>query len=132
MRGATHFSIVDVCDTDEVGTTFWRAHFILSEIALQPPAGIDAAPQVLDLNGDGHLTCCSELAIARTLPMETGARLPPRFRIRIRLTTTFFRTVHPWPSPTLPVTARLISCFRTDWSSPRPPTSEPSVLLRHR
>ena len=55
MRGATHFSIVDVCDTDESGSVIWRASFRLTEIALEPRAAIDVAPQVLDMNGDGHL-----------------------------------------------------------------------------
>ena len=55
MRGATHFSIVNVCDSNETGDTIWRSHFDLTEIALSPTAGIDVAPQLVDLNGDGHL-----------------------------------------------------------------------------
>lgn len=55
MRGATHFSIVDVCDSDEQGAAVWRPNFLLTEIALVPPAPIDVAPQLLDMNGDGHL-----------------------------------------------------------------------------
>ena len=55
MRGATSFSIVDLCDTDQEGVTIWRPNFALTKIPLQPPARIDAPPQVLDVNGDGHL-----------------------------------------------------------------------------
>ncbi|MEI9938260.1 MAG: VCBS repeat-containing protein [Pseudomonadota bacterium] len=55
MRGATYFSIVDVCDSEENGELIWRPAFDLSQIALHPPAHIDVAPQILDLNGDGHL-----------------------------------------------------------------------------
>jgi len=55
MRGATRFSVVDVCDSDDQGAPAWRTKFELQEIALDPPRGIDVAPQVIDMNGDGHL-----------------------------------------------------------------------------
>ncbi|HKO49159.1 MAG TPA: VCBS repeat-containing protein [Polyangiaceae bacterium] len=55
MRGATHFSIVDACDSDDQGAVVWRATFLSSEIPLVPAARIDAAPQVLDMDGDGNL-----------------------------------------------------------------------------
>ena len=57
MRGAKRFNVVDICDTDEGGTLVWRekGNGQLFQIALEPPAAIDSAPQVLDLNGDGHL-----------------------------------------------------------------------------
>ena len=54
MRETTYFSVVDACDTDE-GTTVWRAQFGLTEVLLEPPARIDVAPQIVDMNGDGHL-----------------------------------------------------------------------------
>ena len=55
MRGESHFSVVDVCESDPQGTVLWREHFQLTEIALAPAAEIDAAPQLLDMNADGHL-----------------------------------------------------------------------------
>jgi len=54
MRGATRFSVVDTCDSDEQGAAVWRPTFLLTEIALSPPAPIDVAPQVLDMNGDDY------------------------------------------------------------------------------
>ena len=55
MRGSTTFNVVNVCDTSEQGVITWRDTFELTKVQLAPPARIDAAPQVLDLNGDGHL-----------------------------------------------------------------------------
>jgi hypothetical protein len=55
MRGAASFSIVDVCNTDASAGVVWRPQFSLTEIPLDPPAAIDAAPLLADLNGDGHL-----------------------------------------------------------------------------
>jgi hypothetical protein len=55
MRGDTHFSVVDTCDTDEKGTVIWRPTFTLTEIELVPPAPIDAPPQLVDMNNDKHL-----------------------------------------------------------------------------
>ena len=55
MRGSTHFSVVDTCDTAESGQVIWRKSFVLTEIELVPPAPIDAAPQLVDMNQDGHL-----------------------------------------------------------------------------
>lgn len=55
MRGAKHFSVVNICDSGEDGAPVWRQQAELRQIALDPPAAIDAAPQIFDLNGDGHL-----------------------------------------------------------------------------
>jgi len=55
MRGSTSFSVVNVCDTSEQGVVTWRDSFELTKVQLAPPARIDAPPQVLDLNNDGHL-----------------------------------------------------------------------------
>ncbi|HET7542798.1 MAG TPA: VCBS repeat-containing protein [Polyangiaceae bacterium] len=55
MRGAQHFNVVDTCDTGTTGNVVWRAQFLLREIALDPPAAIDVAPQLVDLNNDDHL-----------------------------------------------------------------------------
>lgn len=55
MRGSNRFNVVNLCDTEESGAPIWRADAELFVIALDPPAAIDAAPQVLDFNRDGHL-----------------------------------------------------------------------------
>lgn len=55
MRGDKHFSVVDTCDTDELGTVIWRSEFSLTEIELVPPAPIDAAPLLVDMNHDDNL-----------------------------------------------------------------------------
>ncbi len=54
IRGATSFSVVDPCTRD--GTiVVWRDQVVETTVALVPPAEIDAAPILADLNGDGHL-----------------------------------------------------------------------------
>lgn len=55
MRGDTHFSVVDTCDTDALGTVIWRSNFVLTEVELVPPATIDAPPLLVDVNFDHHL-----------------------------------------------------------------------------
>jgi FG-GAP-like repeat len=53
--GASHFTVVDVCTTDSTGAITWRDTFTQRAIELEPSAPIDAAPLLVDLNGDGHL-----------------------------------------------------------------------------
>jgi FG-GAP-like repeat len=56
MRGAASFMLIDVCDLDlVVGDAIWRERAELQSIALPEGVEIDAPPQVLDMNGDGHL-----------------------------------------------------------------------------
>jgi hypothetical protein len=55
-RGASSFSLFDTCAQDPVFFDInWRETFVEWTVALEPPAGIDAAPRLADLNGDGHL-----------------------------------------------------------------------------
>jgi len=55
-RGQTQFSMQDVC-TRRAGTVgpVWRTQAEQRFVQLNPPAPIDVAPLVGDLNGDGHL-----------------------------------------------------------------------------
>ena len=55
VRGASHFSMFGICDRDEFGAISWKAKFEQQDVALKPPAAIDSAPLIVDLNGDGHL-----------------------------------------------------------------------------
>lgn len=55
MRGATSFVVADVCTRSaETGQILWREEAVQGSVALDPPAPIDAPPQVIDLDGDGH------------------------------------------------------------------------------
>jgi hypothetical protein len=54
LRGKTHFTVVDTCTAPE-GVVEWRSAFESHDVALEPAAKIDSAPQVVDMNGDGHL-----------------------------------------------------------------------------
>ncbi|HEY3666278.1 MAG TPA: VCBS repeat-containing protein, partial [Polyangiaceae bacterium] len=54
LRGQTSFTVLNTCETTQDGV-MWRAPFTAQHIALEPRVGIDGAPQVVDLNGDGHL-----------------------------------------------------------------------------
>lgn len=55
MRGSTSFNVVNACDTRDDGVVTWRDPFEMTKVQLAPPARIDVAPQLIDLNGDGHL-----------------------------------------------------------------------------
>ncbi len=56
LKGQTHFTLLNVCDTDpDTSAIDWRATFGRVDVALDPPLPIDAAPQIVDLNGDKHL-----------------------------------------------------------------------------
>jgi hypothetical protein len=55
-RGATTFSLSDLCRRDPgTGQVTYRPMAIQSTVTLQPAAPIDAAPQIADIDGDGHL-----------------------------------------------------------------------------
>jgi hypothetical protein len=55
-RGATTFSVLDVCmRSEETGTVVWRDLGVAVTIGLAPPAPIDIAPIVADVDVDGHL-----------------------------------------------------------------------------
>lgn len=49
------FYLVDYCTRDETGGVAWREQLAMQSILLSPPAAIDAPPQLVDMNGDGHL-----------------------------------------------------------------------------
>src|SRR6185295_11500631 len=50
------FWMYDFCTTRAgVAGPAWRTLAEQRSVALDPPAGIDVAPLVVDLNGDGHL-----------------------------------------------------------------------------
>jgi hypothetical protein len=56
FRGAMSFPVVDVCTRDPVtAEVLWRDQATQATVVLDPPAPIDAAPQIADLDGDGHL-----------------------------------------------------------------------------
>lgn len=55
-RGSTSFSFFDTCLRDAATSgILWRQTATEAVVALTPRAAIDAGPQIVDLNGDGHL-----------------------------------------------------------------------------
>jgi hypothetical protein len=55
-RGASSFSLFDLCDFDgELGIPSWKEQAGEQSIALSPPAAIETGPLIADLDGDGHL-----------------------------------------------------------------------------
>jgi hypothetical protein len=77
MRGAKHFSVVNVCDSDDDGAPIWRQQAELSQIALDPPAAIDSAPLIFDLNGDGHLDVLLGAQSRAYVSLGDGSTLAP-------------------------------------------------------
>jgi FG-GAP-like repeat len=56
VRDATSFWMVDTCTrADVVAPIAFRDRFDAWEVPIDPPASIDAAPQITDMDGDGHL-----------------------------------------------------------------------------
>lgn len=86
MRGATHFTIVNTCQADpDQGGVKWRDPFEQTEIALDPPAAIDAGPQYTDLNGDGHLDVLIGAAGRPYVSYGDGFSLAPAVPYRLDL-----------------------------------------------
>jgi hypothetical protein len=54
-RGAQSFTMIDACERTADGTILWRRELIRVPVLLDPPEPITFAPQVADMNGDGHL-----------------------------------------------------------------------------
>ncbi len=55
QRGASHFTIVDACTRAADGTVIFRDQFTQINVELAPRVGIDGAPLIVDIDGDGHL-----------------------------------------------------------------------------
>lgn len=55
-QGESHFSLFDLCDDDpRSGLPLWKEAVAEQRVELVPPAEIDHAPLLADLNGDGHV-----------------------------------------------------------------------------
>jgi hypothetical protein len=56
VRGATSFPLIDTCTRDATTQQIlWRDQSTQWTVMLDPPAPIDVAPQLADIDGDGHL-----------------------------------------------------------------------------
>ena len=55
LRGAEQFQLVDFCTHGEQGELAWRSPVETRTVTLSPAAAIDAAAQIVDVDGDGHL-----------------------------------------------------------------------------
>lgn len=83
-RGASHFTVVNVCDTDATGQVAWREPLAQTNILLDPRAPVDSGPLLVDLNGDGHLDVLidaggkpyASYGDGATLSVATPYRLP--------------------------------------------------------
>lgn len=73
-RDATSFSIIDTC-TRTGATIVWRDRFLETIVDLVPPAPIDVAPVLVDLDGDGHLDVLIGAAGKTYVAMGDGREL---------------------------------------------------------
>jgi hypothetical protein len=55
VRDAPQFSMIDACVQSPDGSIVWRPQVETAIVLLDPPEPIAFAPQVVDMNGDGHL-----------------------------------------------------------------------------
>jgi hypothetical protein len=75
-RGATSLWLVDLCArAADSGAVIWRDTAEWWTIALDPPAAIDRAPLVADMNGDGHLDVLVSAGGQRYVSYGDGQRL---------------------------------------------------------
>ena len=75
---ATSFWLADVCTRAPAsGAVTWRDLAETSTIPLDPPAAIDKAPLVADMNGDGHLDVLVSAGGRRYVSYGDGQRLAP-------------------------------------------------------
>jgi hypothetical protein len=85
-RGATTFSIVDVCTrSTQTGAVEMREMGVTTIIALEPPAAIDTAPLVTDIDVDGHLDVLVGAAGRVYAARSDGHRLSAAAPYRIAL-----------------------------------------------
>lgn len=85
LRGTTHFTVIDSCTRNAQGEPIWRQNFQLGSVALEPPAAIDAAPQIFDLNSDGHLDVLLGAGGRAYAAYGDGTRLAPAIPYRVPL-----------------------------------------------
>jgi hypothetical protein len=86
VRGATSFSLVDLC-TRQGAATSYRGDAIETSVDLDPAAGIDVAPVVADVNGDGHLDVLIGAAGKTYLAVGDGIGLARAVPFRLQLAT---------------------------------------------
>ena len=55
VRGGSELSVFDICGPGDPGEIVWRADAPVRTVALDPPEPITIPPQVVDVDGDGHL-----------------------------------------------------------------------------
>lgn len=55
FEGESRFSMFDVCAPGPDGAVLWRPEMLTQVVELDPPEPITRGPQVVDMNGDGHL-----------------------------------------------------------------------------
>lgn len=77
VRGETQLSMFDVCAAGEGGAPTWRAQTTPQIVSLEPPEPIAYAPQVTDINGDGHLDVLVGTAERAYVAFGDGQTLAP-------------------------------------------------------
>ena len=132
-RGANSFAMVDVCTraTDTVEPS-WRTPGVESTILLDPPAPIDVAPIIADVDVDGHLDVLVGAGGTTYVAHGDGAGLaaavpyPLPFRTPMPCRPTFPCLS---PPPISPETARWTSSWRSLLVSL--PPLQPGALPRY-
>ncbi|MET0596189.1 MAG: VCBS repeat-containing protein, partial [Polyangiaceae bacterium] len=86
VRGATEFTVVDVCTrSSETGDVDLRVLGLTTTIALDPPAAIDNAPLIADIDVDGHLDVLVGAAGRVYVAHSDGQRLSTAVPYRLAL-----------------------------------------------
>jgi hypothetical protein len=76
LRSATAFSVLESCTRDAATSAIaWRSSPGESIVTLDPPGAIDGAPQIADMNGDGHMDVLLGVAGKPYVSFGDGQRL---------------------------------------------------------
>src|SRR5262249_21208222 len=72
------FTVVDSCTRDPRSSEIlWRSPVIDRLVAVEPPGAINGAPQLADMNGDGHLDVLLGVGGKPYVSFGDGQRLTP-------------------------------------------------------
>jgi len=85
QRGSSHFTVVNTCTHAADGTVSWRDQFEQTNVELEPRAGIDAGPLIVDIDHDGHLDVLVGAAGTPYIAYGDGAHLSDAIPYRVPL-----------------------------------------------
>ncbi len=85
LKRSPHFSVLNTCQKNDDKVVVWRAPFGSTDVPLVPAVAIDAAPQIVDMNHDGHLDVLVGAGGRPYVAYGDGQRLAPAVPYQLAL-----------------------------------------------